>query len=620
MFARLSLKEAHPRAPARDPAAQARLLSGTAAWKAKLASAAEEASMNAALHRIVRKAEVELEPGLGVGLTKLSNPVWAVAPRGPTVPKEFNFALGRKDRVMRPKSPGIKVLHDSKLIRVLNHLNLNQKRKPVMKKQPELTVPKPFKLHETSHSRPHQISAEQREMDGSPFVALAVKVKKFETDTPERFRPVVKAVAAAQASGVSRLTKPHSPLLLTKVRVKQQNVKTSEEQLLEEIKSHPPFKAQLVNKKVLTQPSLGVPPPQKHTPTIPQSPNFSKPRIPPPPPPKPPTPPKVIKAHPLPRPLKPFEPVVNHRFIVPAEVKLPGEEMRTRKLREFEEERRRIEEDEERVRRFVARPVPDLEAVDPLPYVPSKPPTQPDPFHLHTASARGGSAFAKSGAELSAGELLAAASKFTAQPVPCADHPFIPHRSAKPPTIPDPILLHTDVRVEERARFEEARRERERVEEEARERARLEREELEREEVRRLRAAQVFLAQPVKQFPGLTVHASQRRLTEPESPMLKEKRERMARLRSDAGRHAPVRFEFVAVAAEGKGGDNVDEEEQDEGQLEEEQEEFAAEGQFEDSGEEQFGDDSVLHEAGRKEWPALQEWVDSDGVSGSEIF
>ncbi|KAI8607129.1 hypothetical protein BC830DRAFT_1087216, partial [Chytriomyces sp. MP71] len=334
MFARLSLKQAHPRTFARDPAAQARLLSGTAAWKARLASAAEEASMNSALHRMVGKADVGLEPGLARGLTKRPNPVWAAAAhRGPTVPKEFNFASGRKDRIMRAKSPGIKVLHQQSLfMRVLNLFNTNQKRKPIMKKQPELTVPKPFNLHETGHSRNYVSSAEHRQTDGSPFVALAVKVKKFETDTPERFRPVIKAVAAAQASGVPRLTKPHSPMLLTKIRIKQQNVKTSEEQLLEEIKSHPPFKAQPVNKKVLKQPSLGVPAPHKHTPTIPQSPHFSKPRIPPPPPPKPPTPPKVIKAYPVPRPVKPFEPVLDHRFIVPAEVKLPGEEVRARKL------------------------------------------------------------------------------------------------------------------------------------------------------------------------------------------------------------------------------------------------------------------------------------------------
>ncbi|KAJ3027037.1 UNVERIFIED_CONTAM: hypothetical protein HDU68_004615 [Siphonaria sp. JEL0065] len=672
LFANLSLKPQPAvvkRVPS-DPEAKARLLEGTAASKARAAAAAEggmglfnaNATSFALSHSVKVARAVSAHSSTSVSTSASSN-----IRKGPTVPKEFRFAsrtaatattaaskstktsntiaafssnATNRDR-FRAKSPGIK------------------KRKAIIKKQvSDLTVPKPFQFHETSsHHRFNRNAAALS--DKSPFVPLVNRVKQFEMEVPDRFRAVPVKKGTTQASHLlTRLTKPHSPMLRTKSRAKPSvNVKTTEELELEELAKAPRFKAQPVNKKILKEPHIGAPPPQKPALTVPKSPHFSKISRPasavian-----KPASPPKIIKANPIRYAgAKPFEPVLEHRQILPGEVHLPGEEMRLKKLRDFEESLKRKQEDEERMRVFHANPVPDLSAIDPLPEVKPKPPTEPEPFHLLTQTLPPRSAF-QTADMMSSQDLMG--TRFTAQPVPQVE-PFVPKRSSKPPTMPEPVLLHTDSRVEERRVFEEAKREREREEEALREAARLEREELERQEVRRLRQEQVHQAQPVRTFPGIQIHASQRRLTEPESPMLKEKRERLAKMRvkgfvvpgnspghqqSQQQQHRSgilIDGNVVASAAEGGvgGGQGHGEEEDEFGEDYFEVKEVP--GGFVDDDDDEFGVSMGEFEAGdedggcgrdegaknvnmsgrRREWAAPVEWVDSDSVVTSGRF
>ncbi|KAJ3028532.1 UNVERIFIED_CONTAM: hypothetical protein HDU68_001465 [Siphonaria sp. JEL0065] len=658
LFANLSLKP-HPavkRVPS-DPEAKARLLEGTAASKARAAAAAE-GSMGL-LHATTSANSVKTARAASAhSSTSTTTSITSNIRKGPTVPKEFHFASRataavaskstatsggnaasnsiNRDR-FRAKSPGIK------------------KRKVIIKKQvSDLTVPKPFRFHETSsHHRFNRNAAALS--DKSPFVPLVNRVKQFELEVPDRFRAVPVKRGTTQASHMlTRLTKPHSPMLRTKSRAKTSvNVKTTEELELEEMAKAPRFKAQPVNKKILKGPHIGVPPPPKPSLTVPKSPHFSKisrsasAAIAN----KPASPPKIIKANPIRYAgTKPFEPVLEHRQILPDDVHLPGEEMRLKKLREFEDSLKRKQEDDERLRIFHANPVPDLSAIDPLPEVKPKLPTEPEPFKLLTQTLPPRSAF-QTADMMSSQDLMG--TKFTAQPVPQVE-PFVPKRSCKPPTMPEPVLLHTDSRVEERRIFDEAKREREREEEAMREVARLEREELERQEVRRLRQEQVHQAQPVRTFPGIQIHASQRRLTEPESPMLKEKRERLAKMRVKLGvireRNRPGKqeqshnerggmlFDGVASAAEGVdvggGAGNGLAREDDFGEDyfevkevpgglvddDDDDDEFGVSmGEFE-AGDEDGESGSVNVSGRRKKWAAPVEWIDSDGVATSGGF
>lgn len=71
---------------------------------------------------------------------------------------------------------------------------------------------------------------------------------------------------------------------------------------------------------------------------------------------KPPSPPRVIKAQPYMEP-KPFKPKIEHRYIKPADFKLPGQELSERKRLQLEEQRRKEAEHLEAQRRFKANPM-----------------------------------------------------------------------------------------------------------------------------------------------------------------------------------------------------------------------------------------------------------------------
>ncbi|KAJ3329839.1 Protein tpx2 [Blyttiomyces sp. JEL0837] len=453
-------------------------------------------------------------------------------PRPLTIPKEFSF-LSRpsknKDKdnkkLLHTKSPAIK------------------KRKHA-KRTNELTIPKPFQFR--SSFRHHYGNNDARMSCKSPFVPLAVKVKQFETEVPDRFKvepkpllqtnSTVQPVDETQISSFDDEIPDQEHVTLTNQRWNfghflnfPSEHLTTEERELKSLAPFQHFKARPLDKK----PSL----------TVPMSPHIRKPKPLPPPEPEPP---KIIKANPIRFTEVRFEPVIEHRVILPADVKLPGDEIRERKLREIEERRRLEEEMMEKAKVFQARPITkDLNSVDPLPEVLVKPPTEPQPFQLETALR---SAFHPIDVHPAGPR---PAKPFIAQPVPIFE-PFVPKKSTKPPTTCEEVVLHTDIRSDERRAYDEARRLKELAEEEMKEKMRLEKEEQEKLEIRRLRQLAVHQAQPVRKFPPVVIHPSTRKLTEPESPLLKDKRERMFRekIRS-AG--SGLRREYLNAVANSRG-------------------------------------------------------------------
>ncbi|KAI8914908.1 hypothetical protein DFJ77DRAFT_463908 [Powellomyces hirtus] len=410
-----------------------------------------------------------------------------------------------------------------------------------MKRIGGLTIPKPFNFHSTLRSIANDVSAPK-----SPFVPLAVKVKTFETQVPDRFRGtknkmrnsvVPQSMPTSPWAGRVRMTRPRSPYLLTKMRTKTHHVPSHEETELAELAKIQPFKAKPVDRHILhSEPILPAVP--RAPITVPESPHITKPR---PAPARPPSPPRIPHARPVPTKVfeAPFEPQIHHRVITPVEYELPGDQISRKKKLEFEQRRREEEAREREQKQFHAQPLPfDDVPSQRQPHIEPRPITQPLPFTLET-EVRGLFSQLALSSKLEREEAEdQERKKFKAQPIPLAlDHPFFPAASNKPLTSTDPdFILNTDARAEERRAFDERRREREREEERVRERMRKEQEEREAEEIRQLRAAQVHRAQPPQyatRMKPVTIHPSNRKLTDPASPFIGTKRRTADQIKID---------------------------------------------------------------------------------------
>ncbi|KAJ3220024.1 Protein tpx2 [Dinochytrium kinnereticum] len=404
-----------------------------------------------------------------------------------TIPKEFNFASRAKMRCT--KSPGVK------------------KRKAPLKKANELTIPKPFKFHATLNHATTNAHMDSR----SPFVPLALRLKKFEA-VAENPKPKTTLAVLRQSNS---LTKPKSPLLLTKFRNKPASTMiSSEEKEALEVKRHPAFKAKTINKKILEGAPIGIPIVEKPALTVPMSPNihktFSHPTA------AEDIAPRIIKANPIRYTSQPFQPIIEHRLVIPGEFRLPGDEISEKKKKHLELTLMQKQQEEEEIRRFKAMPLPKFEGQS-IPKYEPKPPTEPRPFELETSRR---SALADKTA------VEAYNSNFVARPMPSLE-PFIPKKSAKQPTEPDLVILHSDIRAEERRAFDESRKRKDEMIEEMKLMSSKQAEEAEKEEIRRLRQQQTHQAQPIRHYPSVVIRPSDRKLTEPESPMFKEKRQKL---------------------------------------------------------------------------------------------
>ncbi|KAJ1548050.1 hypothetical protein HK405_004330 [Cladochytrium tenue] len=363
----------------------------------------------------------------------------------------------------------------------------NAPRKPL-----QLTIPKPFRFASTLRELSHLVSRKGGDDENctSPYMPLAAKIKRLEQEVPDRFKTKATKIFEAPV-GIPHL----DPLPLT----------------------------------------------------VPQSPAIHKPA---PPAPRAPSPPRVIRANPIRLPAEPFEPRHEPRApVVPADVRLPGDELRARRLREFEEAVKREAEEAERARRFRARPMRDPAVPDSLPAPPPKAPTVPEPFMLHTAAR----------SAMYPPPVVPEPAPFVAHPLPAFDAPFVPRRSERPATVPEDVVLHTDARAAERREYEETLRAKEAAEEEMRARIKAAEEEQERERIRLLRRELVPRAQPIRHFPGIDIRPSRKKLTEPESPMLFEKRRRLQemqrRMLLEQQQPHRSRFEDDGIAASAEAAD-----------------------------------------------------------------
>ena len=151
--------------------------------------------------------------------------------------------------------------------------------------------------------------------------------------------------------------------------------------------------------------------------------------------------------------------------------------------------------------------------------------THVEPFNLETE--KRGTAVSKRLQEKLAAEekKLHDQANFVANPVPVT-RAFIPAKSNKPSTECDEVVLHSELRAIERRHFEDenARREQEKVS--LKEIADKQKDEKEKRELKALRDNLTITAQPIRHFSGVVVGHSSKKLTEPKSPMIGEKRKR----------------------------------------------------------------------------------------------
>ncbi|KAJ3342358.1 Protein tpx2 [Gonapodya sp. JEL0774] len=431
-----------------------------------------------------------------------------------TVPREFHFATDERSHPMKLRERGVsaprklgggvqkkmqkKITATKKATIAATHVAAITAKPKTRSQHPEPTVPKPFTFHSTHTAANRSIS--QADAARSPFVPLAVRVKTFETMVPDRFK------AKPAVGAHSELEEFPSQINTAQVTIpKDQNEAEARDTILE-----------------ATEP-LGVPKKPPPSLTVPESPAIHKPR---PPPPRETSPIRVVKANPVPDLSKPdFQPVLEHRVVLPQPIQLPGDFITERKRKEHEENVKKMQEEEKKARQFKARPLPDDEP-DALPDVPIKPATKPEPFPLRVDQR--GQVYQtrfQHQIELEQHEKENAAN-FRAHPLQDSA-PFVPKKSTKPLTVADDLTLFTEIRAEERKEFDEEIRAKEQEEKRRREQAEKEQEMAQKLETRRLRELANPKALPIKHFAPIVIKPSIQKLTEPVSPMIGEKRKRV---------------------------------------------------------------------------------------------
>ena len=231
-----------------------------------------------------------------------------------------------------------------------------------------------------------------------------------------------------------------------------------------------------------------------------------------------------IRAHPYIPVKKPFQPKIEHREVKPVGFKLPGEKISEMKRQKFLEE---VKKEEEQLKnaQFKAQPV----TIDTAPLALPKHVSKPDPTIPHSPAlitkVRGKHHEAEMKKKIEEEERMAKEmSEFREQPVPELDVPFIPKLGDQPATQPEPIVLNTEMRAEERKHFDMQMKEREEELEMLRALQEKENAERESEEAMRIRKMAEFKAQPVLKAMPFEPKKSDKPLTEPISPYIGDKR------------------------------------------------------------------------------------------------
>ena len=98
--------------------------------------------------------------------------------------------------------------------------------------------------------------------------------------------------------------------------------------------------------------------------------------------------------------------------------------------------------------------------------------------------------------------------------------PFVPQKAFKPLTEATGVVLNTEIRSEHRAHYDQEVKNRETEREWEEELRKRQRQASEAEELKALRRSLVHEAQPIKQYPPITVKPSNRPATIPKSPVI----------------------------------------------------------------------------------------------------
>eukprot|EP00040_Diaphanoeca_grandis_P004137 m.27203 g.27203 ORF g.27203 m.27203 type:complete len:874 (+) comp15704_c0_seq1:143-2764(+) len=436
---------------------------------------------------------------------------------------------------------------------------------------PKRTVPKPFNLHKSKSTEDTTKSA--------PFVAVAQKVQKFFACTPERFRTRPKGNDGYQKSAIPfqplERTVPVTPKLLTTDRAKPSTLLPTEEQLIRDLRSRQPFKANPVNDSVMNSAGdvglprvvpLGItipddvvlhtgsrnrpveaqveePPVVFHARSIPDMSKISglpeKKQMPatvPKPPatqlertqhpqPKSPTMPQ-FKAQPLPD-SSPFKPTLEHKRVVVAPfvgIESHKDPMLTRK-RLAEIELHKLEE----ARKFKANPIPVDDISKGMPNVHSKEVTVPKPFDLKSEKIHLQRRQELKEQELQLERELKAAALFHASKPLDTSVAFVPAKSRQALTTINSFGLTLEQRLEQRKTYDQTITDQKRNEEQQMALLQKEHQLVVKREIANLRKTLVHKAKPVPTHKPRVVGHSTKPLTEPQSPSLGVKRQQVLR-------------------------------------------------------------------------------------------
>ncbi|KAJ1675237.1 hypothetical protein EV182_001661 [Spiromyces aspiralis] len=285
------------------------------------------------------------------------------------------------------------------------------------------------------------------------------------------------------------------------------------------------FKAKPVDPKVLEGPKVA--PKKKATLTIPKSPKLHKTKV------------RSassmssaatqtdenrqFKARPVPRGTeKPFAPSLQHAHTEAHPFRFKTDEIIEARMVKFREEIERMQQEQEKKRRFRAQPMPSF---SPKPSQSEKikqqkqRPLEVEPFELLTDK-RGEEYRQQLMARLEELEQRRRErAQFKARGIPASlDHPFVPQPSDRLPTQVEEVIMHTELRSEEREAWGEERREREMIRQEVLRRRQFEEELREQEEIRLLRAALVHKPEPIRKYKKVEIKPSARPPTVAKTP------------------------------------------------------------------------------------------------------
>ncbi|XP_074499202.1 targeting protein for Xklp2 [Sebastes fasciatus] len=476
-----------------------------------------------------------------------------------TMPKEFNFNTNTRVKATTSSNAAHKDVDF-----------INQLRKPSSpaKAMKGATVPKPFNLS-TGHKR------EAEEL--SAYVPMAQQIEQFQKRTPDRYHLRSRKSRDRGPSSVKgdkmKLTRPHTPHLMTRQRGRPVNVKSSaqledeeveklqkfkfnalelnrkilesveclkkpavkeptvpegfelqiEKRLQERQATKKPqeaeekphaFKAQQLSKKIL-EGVTGLPEKKVLQMTVPESPAFAlKKRVRMEPRVEEVKQPSPIKAPPVPHFGLPFQPQLqenHHVEVCPFSFEERDRDRRALKEKRLEEKRN------EEVPQFKAQPLPDFDTVV-LPEKKKLEVTKLEPFRM-LLDERGAVKSSRWEQMVKEEQKREEGTVFKARPNTVTHkEPFLPKKEARAAVVVEAFGLSTERRALERQEFERQAGDKEALRMLMEEGQRREEEQKEKEDIVRMRHEQVHAAQPIRHYKPVAVKKSEVPLTIPHSP------------------------------------------------------------------------------------------------------